>query len=281
MNRIWAWTIDIIAVCKSEILSKFFQLSKYMIHINLPHFLIDQFCLPLGSDKLFAKILLWSPGLLVILPALPCPVFSFHTPALWRCFCKNLCLGLGLPGGSAGKESACKAGDLGSISELGRSPGEGKGYPLQYSGLENSMDCVHGVAESQTQLSNFHFHFSFPGGSVVKESACQCRRRGFDPWVRKIPWRRKSSPVFLPGKSHGQRSLVGYSSWGRKESDKTEVTKQQTDSRLHAKPWVMSPFRSKKATRCGGWPPAGTSPTGTVTDYFSLLSPFCTAVSTN
>ena len=57
-----------------------------------------------------------------------------------------------------------------------------------------------------------------------KEPACQCRTRRFDPWVRKIPWRRKwqSTPVFLPGKSHGQRSLVGYSSWGRKESDTTE-----------------------------------------------------------
>ena len=51
--------------------------------------------------------------------------------------------------GSAGKEYACKAGDLGSISELGRSPGEGKTYPLQFSSLENSMGCtVHGVAES-------------------------------------------------------------------------------------------------------------------------------------
>ena len=60
--------------------------------------------------------------------------------------------------GSAGKESTCNAGDLGSIPRLGRSPGEGKGYPLQYSGLENFMDCiVHGVAKSQTQLSNFHF----------------------------------------------------------------------------------------------------------------------------
>ena len=48
---------------------------------------------------------------------------------------------LGFPGGSAGKESACSAGDLGSIPGLGRSPGEGKGYPLQYSDLENSMDC--------------------------------------------------------------------------------------------------------------------------------------------
>ena len=50
-------------------------------------------------------------------------------------------------------------GDLGSIPGLGSSPGEEKGYPLQYSGLENSMDCiVHGVAKSQTRLSNFHSH---------------------------------------------------------------------------------------------------------------------------
>ena len=65
---------------------------------------------------------------------------------------------LGFPGGSNGKESACNAGDLGSIPGLGRSPGEGKGYPLQYSGLENSMDCiVHGVAKNQTRLSDFDF----------------------------------------------------------------------------------------------------------------------------
>ena len=65
---------------------------------------------------------------------------------------------LGFPGGSAGKESAGNVGDLGSIPGLGRSPGEGKGYPLQYSGLENSVDCiVHGVAKSWTGLSDFHF----------------------------------------------------------------------------------------------------------------------------
>ena len=63
---------------------------------------------------------------------------------------------LGLPCGSAGKESTCNAGDPGSIPGLGRSPGEGRGYPLQYSGLENSMD-FHGVTKSQTQLSDFHF----------------------------------------------------------------------------------------------------------------------------
>ena len=63
-----------------------------------------------------------------------------------------------LPCGLACKESACNARDLGSIPGLGSSPGEGKDYPLQYSGLENSMDSiVHGVAKSWTQLSNFHF----------------------------------------------------------------------------------------------------------------------------
>ena len=63
----------------------------------------------------------------------------------------------GFPGGSAGKESACNAGDLGSIPTLGRSPGEGKSYPPYYSVLETSMDCiVHGVAKRQTRLSDFH-----------------------------------------------------------------------------------------------------------------------------
>ena len=65
---------------------------------------------------------------------------------------------LGFPGGLAGKESASNLGDLGLVPGLGRSPREEKVYPLQYSGLENSMDCiVHGVAKSWTWLSNFHF----------------------------------------------------------------------------------------------------------------------------
>ena len=65
---------------------------------------------------------------------------------------------LGFSSSSAGKESACNAGDPGLIPVSGRSPEEGKGYPLQYSGLENSIDCiVHGVAKSWTWLSDFHF----------------------------------------------------------------------------------------------------------------------------
>ena len=64
------------------------------------------------------------------------------------CYLTTFELFRGFPGGSAGKESTCNEGDLGLIPGLGRSPGEEKGYPLQYSGLENSMDCiVRGVAE--------------------------------------------------------------------------------------------------------------------------------------
>ena len=70
---------------------------------------------------------------------------------------------------------------------------------------------------------------NFPGGSSGKEHTCQCRghkRQGFGSWDGKIPWRRKwqPTPVFLPGESHGQKSLVGYSPQGRKESGMTEVT---------------------------------------------------------
>ena len=69
---------------------------------------------------------------------------------------------MGFPCGSADKESACSAGDLGSIPGLGRSPGEGKGYPLQYSGLENSMDCiVHAVTKSWTRLSRLSLSHTY------------------------------------------------------------------------------------------------------------------------
>ena len=70
------------------------------------------------------------------------------------------------------------------------------------------------------------------GGASDKEPICQCRRckrQGIDPWVRKIPWRRKwqPTPEFLLGESHGQRSLAGYSPWGHKESGMTERLKQK------------------------------------------------------
>ena len=77
------------------------------------------------------------------------------------------------PCGSAGKESACNVGDQVSIPGLGRSPGERKGYPLQYSGLENSMDCsVHGVTKSPTRLSDFYSLMAgIPGQGKDKKGA--------------------------------------------------------------------------------------------------------------
>ena len=80
----------------------------------------------------------------------------------------------------------------------------------------------------KNRMSIVYRLWSFSGGASGKEPSCQCKRckrHGFDPWVRKIPWRRaeQPTPVFLPGESHGQRSLVGYSPWGSTESDTTEV----------------------------------------------------------
>ena len=89
-----------------------------------------------------------------------------EAPILWppdgksRLTRKDLDTGRHFPGDLDGKESAHSTRDLGSIPGLGRSTEEGIGYPLQYSCLENSTDCiVHRVTKSQTQLSNFHFHF--------------------------------------------------------------------------------------------------------------------------
>ena len=66
---------------------------------------------------------------------------------------------MGFPGGSVGKKSACNAGDLSFIPGLGRAPGEGNGYPLQYSDLENSRECiVPEVTKSWTRLSDFHIY---------------------------------------------------------------------------------------------------------------------------
>ena len=127
----------------------------------------------------------------------------------------------------------------GSIPGLGRSPGEGKGYPLHYSGLENSLDCmVQGVTKSRTRLSDFHSgryvkeltnYWGFSSSSDGKASACNTGDPGSIPgregpcWGRS-PGEGNGSPtsVFLPGEFHGRRSLVGYSPWGHKELDMTE-----------------------------------------------------------
>ena len=82
----------------------------------------------------------------------------------------------GCPGSSAGKESTCNAGDPSSIPGSGRSPGEGNNYPLLYSGLENSMDCiVHGVhrlTKSQTQLSLKLKKVLFLDGKIDHKHSC-------------------------------------------------------------------------------------------------------------
>ena len=87
----------------------------------------------------------------------------------------------------------------------------------------------------------------FPGDSDGKSICLQCRRSGFNPWVWKIPWRRKwqPTPVFLPGKSHGRWSLMGYSPWGHKESDMTEWLPFTS---LHMKRWDSHPIQ--KAHLC-------------------------------
>ena len=104
------------------------------------------------------------------------------------------CSHLGLCwGSSVGKESSCNAGDPGLIPGSGRSPGEGVGYPLQYSWASLVAQLV--------------------------KNLLQCQRPRFDSWIRKIPWRREwlPTPVFWPGEFHGL-----YSPWGRKELDMTE-----------------------------------------------------------
>ena len=80
---------------------------------------------------------------------------------------------------------------------------------------------------SYLEMARGAFRKGFPGGASGKEHACQCRRqkrRGFDPWVGKVPWRRawQPTPVFLPGESHGQRRLEGCSPLCHQESDTTE-----------------------------------------------------------
>ena len=113
----------------------------------------------------------WSHNLQIFFPILwvVCPFCSWFP--------------LGFPCGSASKESTSSVGDLGLIPGLGRSPGEGKGYPLQYSGQENSVDfIVHGVSQSLTQLNDFHFHWNFLVQIVKSLSAM------WETWVQSLGW---------------------------------------------------------------------------------------------
>ena len=105
----------------------------------------------------------------------------------------------------------------------------------------------------------FHVSLEFSSIQVCqslsgKESACQCRRLGFNPWVKKIPWRRKwqSTPVFSPGKSHGQRSLVGCSPWGFRRVRHEVATKQQQLSVTLKHKSVKQETRAGTSTRIPG-----------------------------
>ena len=141
-------------------------------------------------DPLMAQLVEWRP----------IDFMNVDIPRLlvWFWLERSALVAWGFPGGSDGKESACNAGDLCLILGSGRSPGEGNSYPLQYSCLENSMDkgdrqaIIHRVAQSQTRLKQLSMHLLDEAISI---------------------WH--PTPVLLPGKSHGRRSLVGCSPWGR------------------------------------------------------------------
>ena len=120
-------------------------------------------------------------------------------------------------------------GDMGSVLGLGRSPGREHGNPLQYSCLENPMGSgtwqatVHRVAQSCTRMRQL---------STQAHQCRRCKKYGFNPRVRKIPWSREClpTPVSLPGKFLGQRNLPGYRPWGCKELDTTEQLSTHTHS---------------------------------------------------
>ena len=146
---------------------------------------------------------------------------------------------LGFPWGLASKESTCNVGDLGSIPGLGRSPGEGKGYSLQYSGLENSMDCVlHVIIKSERMKRRPTPIFSgFPCGLAGKESAWNVGDPGSIPGLGRFPGEGKGyplqysglensmdfrytgegkglpTPVFWPGEFHGLYHPCGHKLW--------------------------------------------------------------------
>ena len=102
-----------------------------------------------------------------------------------------------------------------SLDERKAYPGLRNIFPREWKVL-----CCKDLCSSKKNL------WGFPGGTSDKKPSWQCRRPGFNPWVGKIPWRKawQPTPVFLPGESHGQRSLAGYSAWVCKESDITEAT---------------------------------------------------------
>ena len=109
----------------------------------------------------------------------------------------------------------------------------------------NPPPGIFALALSSNHCTLYKSKRGFPRRLSSKETACQCRRRSFYPWVRKTPWRRKwqPTPVFLPGEFHGQRSPGGYSPWDRKESDRTERTDMVLSHSVMSyseTPWIVA-----------------------------------------
>ena len=108
------------------------------------------------------------------------------------------------------------------------------------------------VQFNSTNMYRVPTHAGLPWWLSGKESTCQCRRHGLDPWVGRIPWRRKwlPTPVFLPGTSHGQRSLAGYSPRGHKRAGHDWATKTKTTTTTNPR-WTLMPTAKCPLT----WPP--------------------------
>ena len=170
---------------------------------------------------------------------------------------------MGFPSGAEGEASACNVGHLGSIPVWGRSPGEGNGYPFQYSYLENSMNreawqaTVHGVTKSQTRLSNFHFDHSpeLRASSQVTQGDGEgssnlvftytVARTGFG--VRIYP---RAQPSSVPGGHVSPEYLWGGCGWAQGTSCRTlPQSKRAFLCSLQNEP---QPFC--KHLPCGWWP---------------------------
>ena len=184
---------------------------------NFHHFLYNH-PLPCGSQLLTTSCILSALGLC-------CFAWAFST-----------CGQQGLLSSRGAWASHCNGFSCCGAQALGTQASEVTVYGL-------SCSIAHGIFQDQGSNSHplnwqadFLFFFTTgpsgrsltdnfigPGSSNGKKICLQCRKPGFNPWVRNIPWRRgKPTPVFLPGKTHRQRNLAGYSPWGHKESDVTE-----------------------------------------------------------
>ena len=148
---------------------------------------------------------------------------------------------MGFPSSLDSKASACNAGDPSSIPESGGSPEEGRAshscilaWKIPWTEALGLLQSMALQRVGHDWVTNIHTMTNdrLPEWFSGKESTCQCRKRGFPPWVGKIPWRKKWQPTggFLPGKSHGQRNLAGCSLWGYKRDGQDLATKQ---------PWLM------------------------------------------